>query len=185
MPLRNPRGQADELSKVAVLYLDLDGTVRKGKDQLGYFVNTADQVEVFPEVPELLRKYKDLGYRIVGISNQGGIALGYMTAEACVDAMIETNKQCNDAFDRIAWCAHHPDASDPEIANCWCRKPKPGLIIETAMDMAQDYDEFYSVHMSLFVGDMVTDAECAANAGIRFMNACEWRKGKHLEEMFS
>lgn len=170
---------------VPVLYLDLDGTVRKGKDQLGYFVNTADQVEIFPEVPELLRKYKDLGYRIVAISNQGGIALGYLSLEACADAMIETNRQCGEVFDRISWCRHHPDANDPEMAYCWCRKPMPGLIIETAINMAQEHDEIYPVHTALFVGDMITDAECAANAGIRFMNAAEWRAGKHLEEMFS
>jgi D-glycero-D-manno-heptose 1,7-bisphosphate phosphatase len=170
---------------VPVLYLDLDGTVRKGKDQLGYFVNTADQVEVFPEVPDLLMRYKTMGYRLIGISNQGGIALGYMDMETCMRAMMETNRQCNNAFDKIAWCRHHPDASDPEMARCWCRKPLPGLIIETAYELARQTGEIYPPHMALVVGDMITDAECAANAGIDFMNASEWRKGKHLEEMFS
>jgi hypothetical protein len=37
---------------VPVLYLDLDGTVRKGKDELGRFVNGPDDVELFPEVPD-------------------------------------------------------------------------------------------------------------------------------------
>lgn len=183
--MRLVSAHADELPKVAVLYLDIDGTVRKGKDQLGYFVNTADQVEVFAEVPELLRQYKELGYRIVGISNQGGIALGYMDEAVCADAMIETHRQCDEAFDYISWCSHHPDANDPEKAHCWCRKPMAGLVVETAIAMAHEFDEHYSVHQSLFVGDMITDAECAANAGIRFMNAAEWRRGKHLEEMFA
>ena len=34
---------------VPVLYLDMDGTVRKGKDELGRFVNGPEDVEVFPE----------------------------------------------------------------------------------------------------------------------------------------
>jgi D-glycero-D-manno-heptose 1,7-bisphosphate phosphatase len=39
-----------------VLYLDLDGTVRKGYDELGRFVNTKEDVEVFPEVPAILER---------------------------------------------------------------------------------------------------------------------------------
>lgn len=168
---------------VPVLYLDLDGTVRKGKDELGYFVNTADQVEVFSGVPDLLYMYKKHGWRIVGISNQGGVALGYMPMKQCVKAMAETQRQCDNAFDKIYWCSHHPDASDPEMAVCWCRKPKIGLIVEAALDLSRAYDEIYPPHMGLFVGDMDSDRECAGNAGLRFMDATEWREGKHLKEV--
>lgn len=170
---------------VPVLYLDIDGTVRKGKDELGYFVNTADQVEVFDEIPSLFRKYKQLGYRIVGISNQGGIALGYLSMQDCINAMRETNTQTIIGFDKIVWCMHHPDASDPEMAYCWCRKPKPGMIIESALDLARVTGEIYPVHMALVVGDMESDAACAENAGISFMDAADWRAGKHLDEMFA
>lgn len=169
---------------VPVLYLDLDGTVRKGKDELGYFVNTADQVKIFPEVPELLRQYKQLGYRIVGVTNQGGIALGYMDKATCAEALAETNRQTGYAFDKIAACPHHPDATDPGMARCWCRKPKAGLIVESAIILAKKFHEIYPPHLGLMVGDMVTDAECAAAAGLDFMNAAVWRKGTHLKEMF-
>lgn len=167
-------------STVPVLYLDIDGTVRWGKDELGSFVNTAEDVRVFDEVPELLRKYKDLGWRIVGISNQGGIALGYMTQEVCYKAMLETNRQCGAIFDKIAWCSHHPDAKDPEMAVCWCRKPKAGLIIESALELSRKNDEIYPPHLGLFVGDMDSDRVCAENAGLAFMDAKDWRAGKHL-----
>jgi D-glycero-D-manno-heptose 1,7-bisphosphate phosphatase len=166
---------------VPVLYLDLDGTVRKGKDELGYFVNTADDVEVFPEVPDLLFEYKRRGWRIVGISNQGGIALGYMSMVDCGRAMAETDRQVGHAFDKIIWCPHHPDATDPEMAVCWCRKPRPGMIIETALALATTHNEIYPLHMGLFVGDMDSDRECAENAGLPFMEAHVWRTGHHLE----
>lgn len=170
---------------VPVLYLDLDGTVRKGKDKLGYFVNTADQVEVFPEVPHLLKAYKHLGYRIVAVSNQGGVALGYMTTEQCLEAMMETQRQCRDLFDKIYWCSHHPSASDREMAVCWCRKPRIGLIVEAALDLSKAYGEIYPPHMGRFVGDMDSDRECAENAGLAFLDAAEWRKGTHLKEVVS
>lgn len=166
---------------VPVLYLDIDGTVRKGKEELGFFVNGPEDVEVFDEVPELLRRYTQLGWRIVGISNQGGIALGYMDVETCTRAMLETQRQSGLAFDKLVWCSHHPDAPEPEMAVCWCRKPKPGMIIEAALDLAQKNNEIYPPHMGLFVGDMDSDRVCADNAGLPFMEANVWRTGHHLD----
>lgn len=166
---------------VPVLYLDIDGTVRKGKEELGYFVNTKDDVEVFEGVPKLLWQYKRLGWRIVGISNQGGIALGYMSMSDCVAAMSETHRQTGNAFDKILWCSHHPDAKEPEMAICWCRKPKPGLIIEGALGLAEKTGEIYPPHLGLFIGDMDSDRECADNAGLPFMEADVWRTGHHLD----
>jgi D-glycero-D-manno-heptose 1,7-bisphosphate phosphatase len=168
---------------VPVLYLDIDGTVRHGKDELGHFVNTSRDVKVFEEVPGLLHTYKANGWRIVGISNQGGIALGHMTQTDCVEAMRETQIQTMHAFDKLIWCQHHPDAPDPEMAVCWCRKPKPGLIIEGALSLAEKTHEIYPPHMGLFVGDMESDLETAVNAGLSFMWAREWRAGKHLAEL--
>lgn len=166
---------------VPVLYLDIDGTVRKGKEELGHFVNTKDDVEVFEGVALLLLRYKRLGWRIVGVSNQGGIALGYMSMQDCLAAMSETHRQTGNAFDKIIWCSHHPDAEDPEMAVCWCRKPKPGLIIEAALDLSQKNNEIYPPHLSLFVGDMDSDRVCADNAGLSFMEANVWRTGHHLD----
>lgn len=167
-----------------VLYLDLDGTVRKGFDELGRFVNGPEDVEVFEEVPDLLIFYKAIGWRIVAISNQGGIALGHMNTTICAAAMMETHNQCLGLFDKIHWCPHHPNAEDPEMAVCWCRKPKPGLVIEAALDLARKYNgEIYPPHLGLFVGDRPEDEECAKNCNLRFMKAEEWRKGVHVDEL--
>lgn len=168
---------------VPVLYCDLDGTIRHGKDELGRFVNGPEDVHIFPEVPVLLARYKALGWRIVGISNQGGIALGYMDVDTCDRAMIETQKQSGDVFDKIVFCSHHPDASDPEMAVCWCRKPRPGLVIESALSMHAKTGEIYPPHLGLFVGDRPEDLECAKNANLRFMRADIWRSGKHIYEI--
>lgn len=168
---------------VPVLYCDIDGTIRHGKDELGFFVNGPADVKVFHEVPELLATYKDLGWRIIGVSNQGGIALGHMTLRNCAEAMGETQRQCHNAFDRIAWCSHHPDAENPEMAVCWCRKPKPGLVIETALNLAQATNEIYPPHLGMFTGDRPEDERCAANAGLAFMGAAAWRNGDHLLEV--
>jgi D-glycero-D-manno-heptose 1,7-bisphosphate phosphatase len=167
----------------AVLYLDIDGTVRHGFDELGRFVNGSDDVVVFPEVPDLLAEYKARGWRIVGVSNQGGIALGHLTMAACVDAMIETQSQCRGAFDKILWCQHHPEASHQEMSRCWCRKPKAGLIFEAAHALRDKHVEIYPPYMALMAGDRAEDEGCADAADIDFLPAHVWRTGRHLREL--
>jgi D-glycero-D-manno-heptose 1,7-bisphosphate phosphatase len=162
---------------VPVLYLDIDGTVREGKDDaLGRFVNGPDDVRVFPQAVEMMRRWKQGGGRIIGVSNQGGIALGIVTLSSVTAAMVETHRQAEQLFDKIAWCSHHPDADHPEMARCWCRKPAPGLLIESALKLAARHNEFYPPYMGLMVGDRDEDKECARLAGLDFTPASTWRE---------
>jgi D-glycero-D-manno-heptose 1,7-bisphosphate phosphatase len=162
---------------VPVLYLDIDGTVRQGKDDaLGRFVNGPEDVVVFPEAVEMMRRWKAGGGRIIGVSNQGGIALGILTVEAVAAAMAETHRQTDQLFDKICWCSHHPNADHPEMARCMCRKPAPGLLIEAGLDLAARHHEYYPPYMGLMVGDREEDQVCAERAGLEFQWAADWRK---------
>lgn len=173
---RWPRVLVGTEKAVPVLYLDLDGTVRQGKDDpLGRFVNGPEDVVVFPEAVEMMRRWKAGGGRVVAVSNQGGIALGIVSMDAVRAAMLETQRQCEGLFDKISWCSHHPNAEHPEDARCWCRKPSPGLIVESALDLARRFDEYYPPYLGLMVGDRPEDAECGRLAGLDFMDAAEWR----------
>jgi D-glycero-D-manno-heptose 1,7-bisphosphate phosphatase len=161
---------------IPVLYLDLDGTVREGKDDaLARFVNGPEDVVIFPAAVEMMRRWKQGGGRIVGVSNQGGIALGIVSYDKVAAAMLETQKQAQGLFDKICFCCHHPNADHPEMARCWCRKPSPGLIIEASLDLAQRHGEFYPPYMGLMVGDRSEDKECARLAGLDFQWAHFWR----------
>jgi D-glycero-D-manno-heptose 1,7-bisphosphate phosphatase len=168
---------------VPVLYCDIDGTIRWGKDELGRFVNGPEDVYVFDGVPELLWRYKRAGWRIIGVSNQGGIALGHQTMVNCMRAMAETQRQTRFAFDKLSWCPHHPDAKDPEMAVCWCRKPKAGLVIEAALSLSEQTGELYPPHLGLFIGDRFEDTECARAASLDFMAAARWREGEHITQI--
>lgn len=162
---------------VPVLYLDIDGTVRQGKDDaLGRFVNGPEDVAVFPEAVKMMRRWKAGSGRIAAVSNQGGIALGIVSFEAVAATMVETQRQCDGLFDLISFCRHHPDAADPVQARCWCRKPMAGAVIEAAYRLADRYPgEIFPPHMGLFVGDREEDRQCAANAGLDFEWAADWR----------
>lgn len=159
-----------------VLYCDLDGTIRKGYDELVRFVNSENDVEIFEGVPEKLKAYKDAGWRIVGITNQGGVSLGHLSFGNMQNAIYKTQRDSGYAFDKIMACIHHPEAKDPEFAVCWCRKPRIGNIVEAAITLGKEFDEYYPPHLALFIGDRSEDKECAENAGIKFMDAKEWRE---------
>lgn len=161
---------------VPVLYLDLDGTVREGKDDaLERFVNGPEDVRVFPEAVAMMSQWKAQGGRIVGVSNQGGIALGLADPNLVAQAMLVTQSHCNNLFDLMSWCSHHPSAQKPEMARCWCRKPAPGLLIESALTLAKKHHEYYPPHMGLMVGDRQEDEACAKIANVDFMWASDWR----------
>lgn len=163
-------------SDVPVLYLDLDGTVRHGRNELGRFVNSPDDVVIFPEALDLMHRWKEEGGRIVGVSNQGGIALGHITNDQCQATMAATHQACHDLFDTMVWCPHHPNADTPRASRCWCRKPSIGMIIEGAARMHQRHpSEQYPPHLGLLVGDRPEDQQAADAASLTFIRAHAWR----------
>lgn len=166
------------MKKVPVLYCDIDGTIRWGKDEMGKFVNGPEDVRVFDEVPDLLQGYRDLGWRIIGVTNQGGIGLGYMSEETCLAALAETQTQTGNAFDKIIFCPHKPDEG------CECRKPKPGMVMKAQQWLFANYDgESYPLELGLFVGDRPEDEDCAHAANLTFIEASIWRTGDHLDQL--
>lgn len=159
------------MTDVPILYLDIDGTVREGKDDaLGKFVNSASDVRVFPEAKQLIRNWKKGEGRVVGVSNQGGVGLGHLSMIVMQGAMRETNRQCDDLFDRIMVCPHAPRKK------CECRKPGTWMVLKAMLELGKKHPgEKYPTHLALFVGDRPEDEACAKAAGIPFMHAHEWR----------
>jgi len=98
-----------------------------------------------------------------------------VSIEAVMQGMMRTQWMCDGIFDAVCFCRHYPTADDPEKAQCWCRKPKIGMLIDATRMIERKYDCVCPPHLALFVGDRTEDQECAANAGIDFMWAQEWR----------
>lgn len=161
---------------VPVLYLDLVSTIIHGPDELGHFPNGPEDVVVYPEALTMMRRWRDGGGRIIVVSNQGGIALGYVSQVSIALMMTTVWEKCDRLPSKMAWCLHHPNAEHPELARCWCRKPSPGLLVEAALRVAERHrGEIYPPHLGLMVGDRDEDQECARLAGLDFQWAHEWR----------
>jgi histidinol-phosphate phosphatase family protein len=144
-----------------LLLLDRDGTLNHS---LGTRPpNHPAEIELLPGVAARLRQYAALGWRLVIVTNQGGVAFGYQTeaeAQATHQALLDALPVDVDAS---YLCPHHPEGTIPQYAiPCPNRKPAPGAILDAlARFGARPQD-------CLFVGDRDTDRQAAAAAGVPF-----------------
>ena len=167
-----------------LLILDLDGTVRLGFDELGRFVNGPEDVAIFPEVVDRMRDFKARNGRIIGVTNQGGIALGHTTEQAVIEGLLRTDALTGPGtFDALQYCPHFPvtvelDETDVKrFTPCWCRKPRPGMVITALRELQGRYrDECYPPEYAVVVGDRDEDQGLARSLGVEFRWAKDWRE---------
>jgi D-glycero-D-manno-heptose 1,7-bisphosphate phosphatase len=146
------------LSQKAI-FLDRDGTLNRNVDYLSDF----KQLELLPGVETALLKLQSLSFRLFVASNQSGIARGLVSFEAVQTIHNLLQKQLLDKgihIEEFAFCPHHPQGTVPEFSKeCFCRKPKPGMLLSLAGKYNLDLGS------SFMVGDMYRDAEAGLNAG--------------------
>lgn len=156
-----------QVSTAPILFLDIDGVVRHGHEDNWRYVNGPEDVIVFDGAIQFIKSWKkhNPGGVVVGVSNQPAISLGITTEDLTRAAMDETNRQTGFMIDLIRYCPHWPENDGP----CHCRKPKPGMLISTAISLSETRSGcIYSLPSSLMIGDRLTDAQAAKAAGTQF-----------------
>jgi len=159
------------------VFLDKDGTL---VDDIPYNVDPA-RITLLPGVGESLRRLQDAGFLLFVVSNQPGVALGRFPAaaltavEARIDELLTGHGVVISAY---AWCTHAPaSVRSASTLACTCRKPRPGLILDTAGTHG------VAPERSWMVGDILDDIEAGNRAGCRTIlvdrgNETRWRAGK-------
>src|SRR5882724_3691783 len=114
------------------------------------------QVQIFPGVPEALRRLKAAGFKLIIITNQSGIGRGLITMEQyrAVEEKVLHELGPN-LIEATYFCPDVPG----QHSNC--RKPAPGMILQASQEHQIDRSS------SFFIGDKEIDAECGRNAGVR------------------
>lgn len=147
----------EHFAKNRALFLDRDGTINV---DTGHLYKTEDLIFV-EGMPEFIKKYNDLGYKVVVITNQAGIAKGYYTEEDMNKLHKYMNEQLKSKYDAhidaFYFCPHHPDYT----GECDCRKPKTGMLEQAIRDFNID------IERSLLIGDKPWDIECGERLGIK------------------
>ncbi len=136
------------------IFLDRDGTLNPDP---GY-IKSPDQFELFPGVSEALARLKRAGARLIVVTNQSGIARGFLSRKD-LDAVHMKLKRLLDGagvtLDAIYFCPHHPDDG------CECRKPNRGMIDQAVRECGVNLDRSY------LIGDHLRDIELAKRVGAR------------------
>ncbi|MFM1830600.1 MAG: D-glycero-beta-D-manno-heptose,7-bisphosphate 7-phosphatase [Planctomycetota bacterium] len=146
------------------VFLDRDGTLIRNDGDLG----DPDLVELLPGVAEGVRQLLGGGYRLVVVTNQGGVARGAYD-EAAVDATHARLEQVLRSATGLPLvitdflhCPFHPQGTVERYRreHPW-RKPQPGMLLEAARR--------HALHLpaSWMVGDQERDAAAGAAAGCR------------------
>jgi D-glycero-D-manno-heptose 1,7-bisphosphate phosphatase len=138
-----------------LVILDRDGTINHDSDQ---YIKSPSEWRPIKGSLEAIARLTQAGWRVVVATNQSGIGRGLFdmaTLNAIHGAMHRAVHQAGGRIDAIFFCPHAGDA------NCECRKPKPGMLLEIAKRMNV---ELAGVPM---VGDSLRDLQAAAAAGAR------------------
>ena len=141
----------------AGVFLDRDGTLNVEVD----FLRTPDELRLIEGAAASVRKLKDSGLVICVVSNQSGVARGFLTEADLVPIHVKLREELareGATLDGIYYCPHHPSAGIPPYnVECDCRKPKPGMLLKGAQEFNLDLQRCF------VVGDSVVDIQ-AGNA---------------------
>ncbi len=176
----------DGSGMIKVLFLDADGTLRKtrsGQD----CPNTPDDQELLPGVAAKVQGYVEQGYLIAIVSNQGGIAHGYMTLASGDANLAETVRLLAEAGATV----HYYDFAEGYDES---RKPKTGMADRLERTLKERFGAAVQIDRaaSLMVGDAAykrgelrpdgregtsfsnSDRLFAVNARLPFVEACDF-----------
>lgn len=172
-----------------LLLCDLDGTLRCPKSGANFINDPYDQ-QLIPEAATAIAHYHNQGWKIIGITNQGGVAAGHKSLEDAIAEQKYTLELlpelssiffCTDFEGRHCWfvCQQSEDYATCLHLTPWAeefigkfRKPNPGMLLAAIkLSGSEQMKNNYC-----FVGDRPEDEQAAKNAGVDFMWAEDWRK---------
>lgn len=140
--------------QIPAVFLDRDGTVI---EDVGY-LHDPEKVKFLPGALEGIKKLYDMGYRIIIVTNQPGIGIGYFPEEDFYRvnrAMLSVFSGAGILVDKIYFCPHSKSET------CSCRKPGQTLIERAKEELN------LNMHQSFFIGDKTSDMETGRRAGMQ------------------
>lgn len=139
------------------VFIDRDGVINN--DEGYYYVFRPEDFKINKDIFEGLQLLIAAGYKLILVTNQGGVAKGEYTE----DDIRKVHNYLKDQLRKngieltaIYYCPHHDS-----ISQCDCRKPKPGMILKAIQE--HDIDE----KKSFLVGDSKRDIEAGDKAGLQ------------------
>ncbi len=140
------------------VFLDRDGTINIEKD----YLHKIEDFEFETGALEGIKIITELGYKIIVVTNQSGIARGYYTEkdlEKLNNFMMKKVEEFGGKIEKCYFCPHHVDGIGEYKKDCDCRKPNPNMLLQGAKEFKINLKE------SFMVGDKISDIEAGIAAG--------------------
>lgn len=143
------------------IFLDRDGTINIEKD----YLHKIEELEFEKNAIKALQIFKKLGYILIVVTNQSGIARSYFSEEDLHKFNEEMNnilKENEAGIDEFYFCPHHPEKGIGIYKkNCECRKPNNKLIEEAIEKYNIDRSQSY------MVGDKFSDIQAGIKSKLK------------------
>ena len=137
--------------KKRAVFLDRDGTLNADSP----YASRYEQIAVFPESYEAVKKINRAGLLAVVITNQSAVGRGLLTEDGLNDIHDRLRASFADhgaRLDAVYFCPHYSQSTDPRYrAECDCRKPNPGLALRAAAELGIELSQSY------MIGDKIED----------------------------
>jgi histidinol-phosphate phosphatase family protein len=146
------------------VFLDRDGVLNKERRD---YVKFTSELEIYENISECIKKLKNGGFKVIVVTNQSAInrkLTNHENINEIHNTIQEYLKIHGTKIDGFYYCPHKPDE------DCFCRKPKPGMLQAAAEDLEID------LKSSWMIGDNDTDVIAGENAGcksVKIMNNFE------------
>lgn len=137
------------------IFLDRDGVLIENRSD---YVRDWSQVKIFPDAIRALSHSAIKNYKIVIVTNQSAVGRGLISLETAKDIngrLIDLIHHYGGQMDAVYMCPHKPDDG------CFCRKPKPGLLLQAAKELSLD------LQRSWMIGDAWSDVQAGQLAEVR------------------
>ncbi|MBI3154366.1 MAG: HAD family hydrolase [Burkholderiales bacterium] len=142
------------------LFLDRDGVVNIDR----HYVHRVEDFEFVDGIFDLCARARALGYRLVVVTNQAGIARGYYGEadfQRLTQWMLGVFEARGTPIDRVYHCPYHPTAGlGAYRRESFDRKPNPGMLLRARDELGLD------LAASAFIGDKDSDMAAGRAAGV-------------------
>lgn len=137
------------------VFLDRDGVIIENRED---YVKSWADVTYVPGALEAIRQLTEAGWPVIMVTNQSAVGRGIITIpflEWLHNRMLAEIEAAGGSVLAVYYCPHRPDGE------CTCRKPRPGMLQQAALD------HNINLASSYIVGDALSDIAAGRAVGTR------------------
>jgi D-glycero-D-manno-heptose 1,7-bisphosphate phosphatase len=153
------------------IFLDRDGVIVENNPN---YIRSKEELVFIPGSLQSLADMRDSPYKIIMVTNQSAVGRGIISAELAVqinDRVVDEIHRTGGRIDGSYMCPHSPQEA------CLCRKPKPGLLLQAAVEHSIDLQQ------SVMIGDALSDLLAAQAAGLHQLYLVRTGRGAAQEQL--